>query len=124
MGAVLVQAASREGLGWRFAARARTSNIQAMLVTLDVSKLSGWLNFVAYCRVAGTAHEAGRGVGREAKGLWARCWCKPHAGKGRLEVRGEGTHPKHAVHVCDAGRVKAQRLVELLRALPSRRDGT
>ena len=29
----------------------RTSNIQNMLVTLDVSKLSGWLNADAYCRV-------------------------------------------------------------------------
>ena len=45
-------------------------------------------------------------------------------GRARLEVRGEGTHRKHAVHVCDAGRVEAQRLVELLSVLPSRKDGT
>ena len=30
----------------------RTSNIRCMLVTLDVSKLSGWLNADAHCRVA------------------------------------------------------------------------
>ena len=29
----------------------RTENIPAMLVTLDVSKLSGWLNADAPCRV-------------------------------------------------------------------------
>ena len=29
----------------------RTSNIQNMFVTLDVSKLSGWLNADAHCRV-------------------------------------------------------------------------
>ena len=45
-------------------------------------------------------------------------------GRSRLKVRGEGTHRKHAVHACDAGRVEAQRLVELPRVLPSRKDGT
>ena len=29
----------------------RTPNIMYMSVTLDVSKLSGWLNMSAYCRV-------------------------------------------------------------------------
>ena len=29
----------------------RTSNIRCMFVTLDVSRLSGWLNADAYCRV-------------------------------------------------------------------------
>ena len=33
----------------------RTSNIHAMSVTLDVSRLSGWLNADAYCRVKGEA---------------------------------------------------------------------
>ena len=47
VGAVVVQAACREGLGSRFGARARTLNICVMLVTLDVSKLSGWLNAFA-----------------------------------------------------------------------------
>ena len=67
---------------WRFAARARTPNMLAMLVTLDVSRLSGWLNFSAPCRVARTAHEAGRGVDQQAKGLWARC-----AGASRMQGR-------------------------------------
>ena len=34
-----------------------------------------------------------------------------------------GAHVEHVAHGCDAGRVEAQRLVELRRALPSRREG-
>jgi len=37
-----------------------------MSVTLDVSKVSGWLNADADCRVERRAYDAGRGVGREA----------------------------------------------------------
>ena len=44
----------------------RTWNIQAMFVTLDVSKLSGWLNALAPCRVERRACDAGRGAAREA----------------------------------------------------------
>ena len=33
----------------------------------------------------------------------------------------EGTHPKHFLHACDAGRVELQLPVELLRVLPSRK---
>eukprot|EP00964_Phaeocystis_antarctica_P033680 scaffold19097_cov44-Phaeocystis_antarctica.AAC.2 len=39
-----------------------------MVVTLDVSKLSGWLNADATCRVEKRAYDAERGVGREAGG--------------------------------------------------------
>ena len=43
----------------------RTSNISYMSVTLDVSKLSGWLNAFAFCRVERRGvRYAGRGVGR------------------------------------------------------------
>ena len=53
-GAAAAQAACRETPTVEAAdgARAeRTANIHPMLVTLDVSKLSGWLNAVASCRV-------------------------------------------------------------------------
>ena len=46
-------------------ARARakhTPNIQPMSVTLDVSKLSAWLNADAYCRVERRACDVGRGI--------------------------------------------------------------
>ena len=49
-----VQAACWEGPTVEDEGRARaerTINISSMFVTLDVSKLSGWLNALAYCRV-------------------------------------------------------------------------
>eukprot|EP00964_Phaeocystis_antarctica_P046228 scaffold26680_cov52-Phaeocystis_antarctica.AAC.2 len=64
-----------------------------MLVTLDVSKLSGWLNLYAACRVTRTAHEAGRGVWagrREGGGRGGGA--NRMKGRARLEVRDEGTH--------------------------------
>ena len=51
-----MQGASR-GLDWtgggggELARAARTLNISLMSVTLDVSKLSGWLNASIYCQV-------------------------------------------------------------------------
>ena len=44
----------------------RTKNIHFMSVTLDVSKLSGWLNADANCRVERRPCDAGRGAAREA----------------------------------------------------------
>ena len=44
----------------------RTANMPYMAVTLDVSKLSGWLNALASCRVERRACDAGRGAAREA----------------------------------------------------------
>ena len=53
--------------------------------------------------------------------------CEERAGeglKGDQGVRGTGqANPKHGLHGGDAGRVEAQRLVELRRALPSRKEG-
>jgi hypothetical protein len=37
----------------------RTQNMLLMVVTLEVSKLSGWLKALAYCRVEGRACDAG-----------------------------------------------------------------
>ena len=85
-----VRPGRREGAGWRRRnrrarggpdsrlwgdrARAeRTLNISRMFVTLDVSKLSGWLNASARCRVKG-GHEMreevrpGRPAGRASRG--------------------------------------------------------
>ena len=54
--------------GWAARARAeRTCNMPNMSLTLDVSKLSGWLNADAYCRVERWACDAGgSGTAREA----------------------------------------------------------
>ena len=64
-------------------ARARTLNICLMVVTLVVSKLSGWLNADASCRVERRAYDAERGVGREAGGRGPAAAHTRHA-------RGEG----------------------------------
>ena len=39
-----------------------------IFVTLEVSKLSGWLNATARCQVKCRAYDAGRGAEREATG--------------------------------------------------------
>ena len=48
-----------------------TLNMDCNIVTLEVSKLSGWLKAVAHCRVEGRACDAGRGVHRPGGG---RAW--------------------------------------------------
>ena len=47
----------------------RTANMYPMSVTLDVSRLSGWLNADAYCRAKGEAREGLR-ADWEAGGRW------------------------------------------------------
>ena len=86
-----------------------------MSVTLEVSKLSGWLNAGAACREPKGGHtmlgkvRAGR---REAAGDRGGSGVQ---GRARLQIgsraRG-GAHPEHEGHGCDAGGVEAQRLVE------------
>eukprot|EP00964_Phaeocystis_antarctica_P009642 scaffold5248_cov49-Phaeocystis_antarctica.AAC.5 len=57
----------KAGGGYRVCAE-RTKNMPLMSVTLDVSKLSGWLNADAPCRVARRAYDAERGADWEAGG--------------------------------------------------------
>eukprot|EP00964_Phaeocystis_antarctica_P079779 scaffold49742_cov60-Phaeocystis_antarctica.AAC.5 len=78
-----------------------------MVVTLEVSKLSGWLNADAYCRESKGGHTM-RGKVRSGR---RRTTAAQAAARG-------GAHVEHEPHVCDAGRVEAQRLVERRRALP------
>ena len=78
-----VRPGRREGVGWQrrkrharggsdsrlWGARARaerTVNMPPMFLTLDVSKLSGWLNTVASYRVERRACDVGRGAARQA----------------------------------------------------------
>ena len=72
-----------------------------MVVTLEVSKLSGWLNADAYCGGSKEGHTCGASYGGVS-------------GQG---TRG-GAHREHVAHVRDAGGVEAQRLVERRRFLP------
>ena len=50
----------------------RTRNMARMSVTLEVSKLSGWLKADAYCRVEGEGMRCGGGEVRAGRreGLW------------------------------------------------------
>ena len=75
---------------------------------------------VAPCRVERRAYGAGRGVRagrREAAGDCGACSVQ---GRARLQIgsraRGEA-HVEHVAHVCDAGCVEAQQLVEHRRAV-------
>ena len=99
----------------------RTANIWPMVVTPEVSKLSGWLNADAACQESNGGHtvrddvRAGR---REAAGDRG---ARSVQGRARLQIGGRargGAHREHVAHVCDAGGIEAQRLVERRRVLP------
>ena len=101
--------------------------MDAMVVTLAVLKLSGWLNASAYCPAKRRAFTVGgMCAGRRERVGWWRC--KERAGeglKGDHEVRGTGgaSHSKHARHGGDTGRFEVQHLVERSRVLPSQKNG-
>jgi len=103
----------------------RTSNMRIMAVTLDVSKLSGWLNADACCRVERESIKERRQAGRDARGSGGGSGAsRVQAEDPSAEAAGRGkrrAHIKHVAHVRDSGRVEAQRLVERRRALPSRK---
>jgi len=107
----------------------RTWNIPRMIVALEVSRLSGWLNAEATCRVKGRGMQScgarcgpGGRRGREAAVAQAastgKAWLKAWRSQGM-----RGAHLEHAFYIGDLGGVEAQRLVERPRDLPSRREG-
>ena len=63
--------------------------------------------------------------GREAEGLLLERRLSSIQGEPKCEGRDwqgtRGAHREDAVHICDAGRVEAQRLVERGRVLPSKK---
>ena len=94
-----------------------------MLVTLEVSKLSGWLNANASCRGSKGRHiRCGvRYAGRQAGGAAGDRGASSVRERARLQIGGRargGAHVEHDAHVRDAGGVEAQRLVERPRGLP------
>jgi hypothetical protein len=103
--------------------RKRTCNMRLMSVTLEVSKLSGWLKACASCQrrhpTEGNVWHAGdvRTADERANQQRARRACGPARECGQT-AQAEA-HVEHAAHACDAGGVKAQRLVESFRILPS-----
>ena len=119
-----VHAACRAGLDCRLGPRhgeERTWNMPCMVVTLEVSKLSGWLNAFASCRESKEGHavrfEMWPGWREAAGDRGARSVQR----RARLQIGGRargGAHVEHGVHGRDAGGVEAQRLVERRRILP------
>eukprot|EP00964_Phaeocystis_antarctica_P132151 scaffold96187_cov56-Phaeocystis_antarctica.AAC.3 len=93
-----------------------------MVVTLEVSKLSGWLNADAFCRESNRGHTmrgevlAGRREAASDNGA-SRAQGKDRLVHIRSRARG-GAHYEPCFHGCDAGGVEAQRLVERRRFLP------
>ena len=92
-----------------------------MSVTLEVLRLSGWLNADAYCQVERehTKRAWCRGC---VGGSWGEVWAQATVQeRSQLEIgdraRAEA-HQEHVAHVRDAGDVETQRLVER-RRLPS-----
>ena len=120
-------AARRGELGCRFGAvhgEERTLNMLDMSVTLEVTKLSGRLNADAPCRESKGGHAVqgevyGRRVAAGDRGA------RSVQGRAPLQIGGRvqgGAHHEHEAHFRDAGGVEAQRLVERMRALPSRKE--
>ena len=61
----------------------RTINISSMYVTLDVSKLSGWLNADAPCRVERVSIGGGAACGKAGGRVgWGGRWRKQQGGLG------------------------------------------
>jgi len=94
-----------------------------MSVTLEVSKLSGWLKASANCRAQrGHTTEVNAWHGRyhtygRANQQRTRRACGPQLGSGQ-KAQAEA-HIEHVAYVYDAGGFKAQRLVESNCTLPS-----
>ena len=93
--ATAVHAACRRGIDCRYGAghgEERTSNMPLMSVTLEVSKLSGWLNTDAYCRGSNGGHavrgEVHRLAGERGGG---QLRCTQRAGEGSTVDMGQGT---------------------------------
>eukprot|EP00964_Phaeocystis_antarctica_P031199 scaffold17666_cov66-Phaeocystis_antarctica.AAC.4 len=119
IGAATALGACRGGVDCRLGAghgEERTPNMLCMAVTLEVSKLSGWLNANACCRESKGGHTVrGEGAGREAGG-GGRPRRTQRAGEGAAANGGRAwgeAHEEHGVRRCDAGRLfKIQRPVE------------
>ena len=95
-----------------------------MFVTLEVSKLSGWLNALAYCRETKEGRAIQGKVQTERPEVAGDRGARSVQERARLQIgsraRG-GAHVEHAVHVYDAGGVETQRLVKRRRRLPGRK---
>ena len=82
-----------------------------MFLTLEVSKLSGWLKADAFCRVETRAHDASevRAGRRPGGGRHSGRRRGKQSAQGEVRLKGvghtqgtRGAHPEHLAHVRDA----------------------
>ena len=88
--------------GQKAQARKRTKNMELMSVTLEVSKLSGWLKADADCRVEGRACDAEGGevrAGRREDPGWWRHTRGMHGDRPDSRLGGQG-HARSARRTC------------------------
>jgi hypothetical protein len=79
----------------------RTANMRFMLVTLEVSKLSGWLNTRASCRVEGKGTcDAGRGCGPGGGRAWGGGGASGMLGEGPIQGLWGPGHARSALRTC------------------------
>ena len=124
-GNVRAQAACRRRANWRSEAghaRRRTENVKRISVTLEVLRLSGWLNADAPCQVESGKYEEGE-MPRVCGKIMGRCAGASNVQEtSQLEIGGQAraeAHMEHGAHFRDPGGVETQRLVERRRHLPS-----
>ena len=67
----------------------RTENMKVMSLTLDVSKLSGWLNALASCRVTRPRLVCRPNAERARWEVGSRWRCMQGAGRSQLDIGGE-----------------------------------
>ena len=93
----------------------RTASMFAMVATREVSQFIAWLKAID-CREG--RKQRAHTVRGERRAAWEAGGGERPQRLGCGCARGGAHPPKHATHVCDAGRVPAERLVEGLRLLP------
>ena len=66
----------------------RTENMRSMVVTLEVSKLSGWLNTGVYCQESNRGHAVrGEGAGQQTGATASSVQCRLDCRLGAIAVR-------------------------------------
>ena len=80
----------------------RTLNMEDIMATLDVSKLSGWLNALAYCRAKMRAYDAGRGAAGRQTGGGGRRRRKERAGESPTLCRSGTDHARSVPRTCSS----------------------
>ena len=78
----------------------RTQNMPYMVVTLEVSKLSGWLNADANCRESKGGHTVrGEVYGSGGNRRWASAVARSVQGRARLQIGGRAHREERTLNM-------------------------